>query len=90
MSHDYNNRLVWLKSYVEEYTALPEHSTFDILTEAEYRAKYSHISIIPTMNVQAVKKDEDGLPVQAKSRIVVLGNLEETIWYKSDVHAPVI
>ncbi len=38
MRHDYNDRLVWLKSYVEEYTALPEHSTFDILTEAEYRA----------------------------------------------------
>jgi hypothetical protein len=28
--------------------------------------------------------------VRAKSRIVVLGNLEETIWSKSDVHAPVI
>jgi hypothetical protein len=63
MCHDYNDRLVWLESYVEEYTALREHGTFDILTEAEYRAKYSHISIIPTMNVQTVKKDEDGLPV---------------------------
>jgi hypothetical protein len=42
------------------------------------------------MNAQTVKKDENGLPVRAKSRIVVLGNLEETIWSKSDVHAPVI
>jgi hypothetical protein len=82
--------MVWLESYLEEYTALWEHGTFDILTEAQYRAKYSHIAIIPTMNVQTVKKDEDGLPVQAKARILVLGNLEETIWSKSNVHAPVI
>jgi hypothetical protein len=43
--------------------ALWEHGTFDILTEVAYRAKYSHITIIPTMNVQTVKKDEDGIPV---------------------------
>jgi hypothetical protein len=54
---------VWLESYVEEYMALWEHGTFDILTEVAYRAKYSHITIIPTMNVQTVKKDEDGIPV---------------------------
>jgi hypothetical protein len=61
-----------------------------MLMEADYRVKYSHIAIIPMMNVQTVKKDEDGLLVRAKSRIVVLGNLEETIWSKSDVHAPII
>jgi hypothetical protein len=90
MGQDFNNRMVWLESHVEEYTDLREHGTFDILTEAEYRAKYSHIAIIPTMNVQTVKKDEDGLPIRAKSRIVVLGNLEESIWSKSYIHAPVI
>jgi hypothetical protein len=76
MRQDYNDRLVWIKSYVEEHTALREHGTFDILIEAEFRAQYSHIAIISTMNVQTVKKDEDGLPLRAKSRIVVLGNLE--------------
>jgi hypothetical protein len=50
MRQEYDDRLVWLESYVEESMALWEHGTFDILTEAEYRAKYSHITIIPTMN----------------------------------------
>jgi hypothetical protein len=64
---------------VEEYMALREHGTFDTL-EAEYRTKYSHITIITTMNVQTVKKDKDkkdkdGIPVRAKSQIVVLGTL---------------
>jgi hypothetical protein len=50
MRQEYDDRLVWLESYVEESMALWEHGTFDILTEAEYRAKYSHITIIPTTN----------------------------------------
>jgi hypothetical protein len=63
MRQEYEDRLVWLESYVEEYMALWEYGTFNILTEAEYRAKYSHITIIWTMNVQTVKKDEDGIPL---------------------------
>jgi hypothetical protein len=42
------------------------------------------------MNVQTLKEDEDGLPVQAKSCMVVLGNLQDTIWTDNKVHAPVI
>jgi hypothetical protein len=72
------------------YCALRDHSTFTTINFEEYQAEYSHISIIPTMNAQTVKKDEDGQPVQAKSRIVVLGNLEDTIWTNSEVHDPVI
>jgi hypothetical protein len=91
MRQEYDNCLVWLELYyVEEYMALRKHGTFDFLTEAEYHAKYSQITTIPTMNVHTVKKDEDGIPVRVKSRIVVLGNLEETLWSKSNVHAPVI
>ena len=42
------------------------------------------------MNVLTIKCDELGHPVQAKSRIVVLGNLETTYWSKSDTYAPVL
>jgi hypothetical protein len=48
---------------MEEYMVLQEHDgTFDILTKADC-VNYPHIAVIPTMNVQTVKKDEDGLPV---------------------------
>jgi hypothetical protein len=69
---------------------LRDHGTFDVITAKEYELKYSHILVIPTMNVQTIKKDELGLPVRAKSRIVVLGNLEDTIWTNSEVHALVL
>ncbi len=75
MKKTYADYQVWLDSYTEEYCALRDHGTFVTITFEEYKRDYSHISIIPTMNVQTVKKDEDGQPVRAKSRIVVLGNL---------------
>eukprot|EP00957_Ditylum_brightwellii_P120704 9206697-Ditylum_brightwellii.AAC.1 len=37
-----------------------------------------------------LKKDKHGRPVRAKSRIVVLGNLEQHSWEKGKVYAPVI
>jgi hypothetical protein len=43
--------------------ALQEHFTLDIPTEAKHHAKYSHVSIPPTMNVQTIEKDEDGIPI---------------------------
>jgi hypothetical protein len=43
--------------------ALQEHGTLDIPTEAKCRVKHSRISIIPTMNVHTIKKDEDGIPI---------------------------
>jgi hypothetical protein len=42
------------------------------------------------MNVQTIKKDKIGTPVQAKSRIVALGNHKDTLWEPGNVHAPVI
>jgi len=45
---------------------------------------------IPTRNIFTVKKDKEGNPVRAKSRIVVLGNLERHIWDKSVTYAPVL
>lgn len=45
---------------------------------------------LPSMCVLTIKRDENLLPLRAKSRIVVLGNHEETIWSKSDKFAPVL
>jgi hypothetical protein len=40
--------------------------------------------------VLTIKKDENLLPLQAKSRIVVLGNHKDWVWSKSDRYVPVL
>jgi hypothetical protein len=59
---------------------------------SEYRAlcKKGVPKAIPTMCVLTIKKDEQLLPLCAKSRIVALGNLEECFWSKSDHFKPVL
>ena len=42
------------------------------------------------MCVLTIKKDENLLPLRAKSRIVVLGNHEDRLWSKNDRFAPVL
>ena len=68
--------------------------TFEEITEDEYQRLItqheSSAKAIPTMNLFTVKKDKEGNPVRAKSRIVVLGNLERRMWDKVDTYAPVI
>jgi hypothetical protein len=64
MRQDYNDRLVWIESYVEEYIALREHGTFDILMEAEYRAQYSHIAIISTIMYRQSKRTRMAFPCE--------------------------
>jgi hypothetical protein len=90
MRESYMDYQIWLDSYIEEYCVLRDHGTFDVITAKKYKTKYSHILVIPTMNVQTIKKDKLELPVCAKSCIVVIGNLEDTIWTNSKVHAPVL
>ena len=48
------------------------------------------MKLLPTMAVSTIKFDKDGLPKQAKYRIVALGNLDPNTWTKSDVYAPVM
>jgi hypothetical protein len=42
------------------------------------------------MCILTIKKDENLLPLQAKSRIVVLGNHEDRVWSKRDPFVPVL
>ena len=42
------------------------------------------------MCVLTIKRNENLLPVRAKTRIVVLGNHEDRVWTKSEKFAPVL
>jgi hypothetical protein len=90
MRKDYIDHGIWMDSYSEEYISLRDQTTFFTLTWEEYERKYSHVKIIPSMNIQTIKRDDVGVPVRAKSRIVALGNYEDTLWEPGEVHAPVI
>ena len=90
MKKGYADRKIWIDSYIEEVLGLTTHNTFGKISFEEYRRKYAHIKILPSMCVQTIKKDERGIPVRAKSRIVALGNHEDRIWEKSEVYAPVL
>ena len=92
LEKDYADRQIWLDSYHEEYSGLEEHETFAKIDERQYKAlcEQHGIKAIPSMCVQTIKKDSNGKPVRAKSRIVVLGNKDPVPWSKSDCYAPVV
>jgi hypothetical protein len=90
MKPDNPDRKIWVESYNEESNGLKEQDTYSVITAQEYKDKYSAYQILPTMCVQTIKKDEEGVPVRAKSRIVALGNHEDRIWEKSEKFAPVL
>ena len=74
---------VWNDAYNEEYEGLKGMDTFVEINEEEYQKimkEYGEEAMaIPTMNIFTVKKNKEGNLVRAKSRIVVLGNLEKQI-----------
>ena len=79
---------VWYASYKEEYDNMRGMTTYTVISEEEVRRL--KVKPIPTVNILTVKIDEQGKPVRAKSRAVVLGNEDETHWSKRDVFAPVL
>lgn len=76
----------------QEKNGIESMGTFERLTLGQYRALVEKGAprAIPSMCVLTVKRDENMLPIRAKSRIVVLGNHEERNWSKSDSFAPVL
>jgi hypothetical protein len=80
------DRQIWLQSYYEEKRGVKSLGTFCKITLGEYRTlrKKGAPKAIPTMCVLTIKKDENLLPLRAKSRIAVLGNHEDRVWSKSD------
>ena len=90
MKHSYPDREVWVESYREENGGLQASDTYEVISEQEYqRLRRQHGDAIPSMVVQTVKSVH-GVPNRVKSRIVVLGNLEQHNWSKSDCYAPVM
>jgi len=85
LADSHPDREVWLQSYFEEKRGIQSMGTFWKITLGEYRAlrKKGAPRAIPTMCVLTIKKDENLLPLRAKSRIVVLGNHEDRVWSKS-------
>jgi hypothetical protein len=83
---------VWLQSSHEEKGGIKSLGTFKCLTLGEYHAlqEKGMPKAIPTMCVLTIKKDEQLLPLRAKSRIIVLGNRECHDWSKSNWIAPVL
>jgi hypothetical protein len=86
------DRKVWLQSFYKEKGDIEEMGTFWKITLGEYRALHEKgaSKAIPTICVLTIKKDEQLLPLWAKSCIVVLGNHERHNWSKSNCFAPVL
>ena len=86
------DRDVWIQSYAEEKQSLLDVNTFKVISLDEYRRlrQSGAPQAIPSMCVLVIKTDEHGLPDRAKSRIVVLGNLEDRCWGKHERAAPVL
>ncbi len=86
------DKWTWRASYDEEYDGLAAQDMYTVISKEKYQelVQTKGVQVIPSMVVLTVKKDEDGSSVQAKSHIVVLGNLEWQVWEKKDKYAPVI
>ena len=66
--------------------------TFQQITLGEYCAMQENgcPRAIPIMCILTIKRDENLLPLHAKSCIVVLGNHEERVWSKPQQYASVL
>ena len=83
------DKLIWDRSYTEEYNGLVNLDPWEVITEDEYKALLPLCrKALPTMAISTIKqKDGDD---RAKYRIVALGNLDPHNWTKSDCFAPVL
>ena len=92
LADNHPDKEIWLQSYYEEKQGIEDLGTFERLTLSQYRALRENGAprAIPSMCVLTVKKDEQLMPLRAKSRIVVLGNHEDRDWTKSQRFAPVL
>jgi hypothetical protein len=80
---------VWHASYKEEYDGLQKFDMFEELKLAEYlKLAEMHGHAIPYTCVLITKKDKNGNPIRAKSRIVVLGNKDPHQWSKGECSTP--
>ena len=85
---------IWNSAYDGEIDGLQGLEVFTEITTAEYleyvRKHDDAAQAIPTMNLFTIKPDINEDPTQAKSRIIVLGNLEKQIWSQENRYTPVL
>ena len=82
---------IWLEAYREEYEGLKRLNTYTEIDERQLKQyEAAGCEVVPSMNLFNIKPNEKGEPYRAKSRIVVLGNLEQRTWSKEDKYAPVL
>ena len=87
-----NDKIIWDKSYLEEYLSLHETTqTWEYITEEEYQVLRPVIgNALSSMAISKIKIYEKGNPDRAKYCIIVLGNLDPHDWSNSDCYAPVM
>lgn len=92
LADNHPDRELWLNSFYEEKDSIKSMNTYRKITLGKYRALHEKGAsrAIPTMCVLTIKRDENLLPVRAKTRIVVFSNHEDRVWTKSEKFAPVL
>eukprot|EP00957_Ditylum_brightwellii_P175123 13333451-Ditylum_brightwellii.AAC.1 len=74
----FSDRAIYHDSYMEELNGLIKLGNFHEISLDEYHCLQDcgAPKALPSMYVLNIKHDENGHPVRAKSRIVVLSNME--------------
>ena len=84
-----NDRTILTAAYREEYFGLKDFPAWFTITEQQYQQmKHKVGNPLPTMAISTINKN--GSPKRAKYRIVVLGNLDNHHWAKSQTYTPVL
>jgi hypothetical protein len=84
------DKIIWDQAYDEEFDGLSSLPTWEILTETQYKTLSASAKALPSMAITTIKYDSFDKPKWAKYCIVVLGNHNHHIWYKSSTVAPVM
>jgi len=84
------DKSIWDEAYLEEYDGLTSLPTWEVLTEAQYKALSKGVKALPSMAIATIKYDSFNRPKRAKYRIVVLGNHDYHTWSKEATAAPVM
>ena len=88
---NFSDRSTWCDSYYKEKDELLENNMYVEISLQNYhhlrRLPKVVSKAIPSMCVMTIKRYENMAPDRAKSRIVVLGNLENRLWEKGEKYA---
>jgi hypothetical protein len=84
------DKAIWDDANFEEYDGLASIPTWEIFTEAQFKALGNGVKALPSMAIATIKYDAFNRPKRVKYRIVVLGNHDPHTWSKDSTAAPVM